>query len=93
MAQWVECSYSRYKALVQSPELHKPSLVVQVWNPRNGEVEKGGSEIQDYLWLHSNLEVNLVYMRSCLKNKTKQFYALDSRPPILKRPTLNTVSI
>lgn len=93
MAQWVECFCSVYEALVQSPALHKPSLAVWAWNPSNRSVEARGSGIQDNLWLHRNLEVNLGYMRSCLKTKTKQFYGPDSRPPILKRLTLNTASI
>lgn len=42
-------------------------MVAHASNLTTGEVEIGESEVRDQLWLLSNLEASLDYMKSCLQ--------------------------
>lgn len=42
-------------------------MVAHASNLTTGEVEIGESGVRDQLWLLSNLEANLDYMKSCLQ--------------------------
>lgn len=44
-------------------------MVVHICNHSSQEMESGGSEVQAHSGLHSHTEINMGYVRSCLKKK------------------------
>lgn len=47
-------------------------LVCWTYNPRTWEMKAGGSGVQGQLWLPSEFEASLHYMRPSFKNNEKQ---------------------
>lgn len=69
----VECLLSM-KSWVQSPALQNLGVVVHACKLSTGEVEAGGSEVQDHSPLHRDDEASLGYMR-LFKEDQKEFFS------------------
>ena len=46
-------------------------MVIHAFNPSAWEAEVGESEVQDHLWLHSEFEATLGYMRPQGKEQSR----------------------
>lgn len=71
---------------VRSSAQHKPGLGVYTYNPRNEDMEAGGSEVQGDPQVHREFEARVKCMSPCLKRTTNNIWALAVTISALWRP-------